>query len=72
MDKQGRFHIEGLVPGVKYDADGRVAFQEIDAQGRFFTKAYGPILKGVQVGPGEVKDLGDIKLPAWKWKNEGN
>ena len=26
-------------------------------------RAGGPILKGVQVGPGEVKDLGDITLP---------
>ncbi|SIO36728.1 RNA polymerase sigma factor, sigma-70 family [Singulisphaera sp. GP187] len=55
VDGQGRFRLEGLVPGVKYDALG-------DAP----NKATGPILKGVQVGPGEVKDLGDVVLPTWK------
>ncbi len=55
VDAQGRFRIEGLVPGVKYDALGHSP-----------SKAHGPILKGVQVGPGEVKDLGDILLPTWK------
>ena len=59
VDAQGRFRIEGLVPGVKYDALG-------DSP----NKANGPILKGVQVGPGEVKDLGDIKLPSAK--QDGN
>jgi hypothetical protein len=52
VDAQGRFRIDGLVPGVKYDAWGQSA-----------GKADGPILKGVQVGSGEVKDLGDLRLP---------
>jgi hypothetical protein len=52
-DSSGRFRIEDLVPGVKYDAPGHSPHE-----------APGLILKGVQVGPGEVKDLGDIKLPA--------
>jgi len=59
VDAEGRFRIEGLVPGVKYDALGHSP-----------SKADGPILQGVQVGPGEVKDLGDVKLPAWK--KDGN
>ena len=55
VDAQGRFRIEGLVPGVKYDAFGHPS-----------GKASGPLLKGVQVGPGEVKDLGDLMLPTAK------
>jgi hypothetical protein len=53
VDAQGRFRIEGLVPGVKYDALGHSPL-----------KAFGPILQGVQVGPGEVKDMEDIKMRA--------
>ncbi len=59
MDARGRFRIEGLIPGVKYDALGHSP-----------NKANGPILKGVQVGPGQVKDLGDILLPSAK--QDGN
>ncbi len=55
VDSEGRFRIEGLVPGVKYDASGHSS-----------ANAYGPILAGVQVGPGEVRDLGDIALPKAK------
>lgn len=59
VDAEGRFRIEGLVPGVKYDASGH-------SPGGLKPKADGPVLKGVQVGPGEVKDLGDITLPTSK------
>ena len=59
VDGQGRFRINGLIAGVKYDALGHSP-----------NKANGPILRGVQVGPGEVKDLGDITLPTRK--NAGN
>jgi RNA polymerase sigma factor (sigma-70 family) len=55
VNGEGRFRIEGLVPGVKYDALGHSP-----------QKASGPILKGVQVAAGETKDVGDVKLPAWK------
>ena len=55
VDAQGRFRIEGLVPGIKYDAYGHPA-----------GKVSEPLLKGVQVGPGEVKDLGDLMLPTVK------
>lgn len=60
VDAEGRFRIERLVPGIKYDADG------FSRRGR----AGGPVLKGVQVGPGEVNDLGDIRLP--RAKMDGN
>jgi RNA polymerase sigma factor (sigma-70 family) len=53
VNAEGRFRIEGLVPGVKYDALGHSP-----------DKADGPVLRGVQVRSGEVKDLGDIKLAA--------
>ncbi len=56
VDAQGRFRIEGLVPGVRYDAYGKSASGKAD----------GTILHGVHVGPGEVKDLGDIRLSAAK------
>ena len=55
VDARGRFRIEGLVPGVKYDADGRSP-----------NKADGPVMKDTRLAPGEVKDLGNVKLPAWK------
>ena len=46
----GRFRIEGLVPGLQYE--GRVADRP---------KIIGSAFKGVRVGPGETKDLGDVK-----------
>ncbi len=55
MDAQGRFRIEGLVPGVKYDARG-ISSNRLD----------GTIFQSVQVGPGEVKDVGDFTLPPLK------
>jgi RNA polymerase sigma factor (sigma-70 family) len=60
VDAEGRFRIERIVPGIKYDADG---FSRRGPAG-------GPVLKGVQVGPGEVKDLGDIRLPTVR-KSQG-
>jgi hypothetical protein len=51
VDAEGRFRIDGLVPGVKYDALGHSP-----------SAGNGPILNGVEVGPGEVKDVGDVKL----------
>ena len=55
VDAQGRFRIEGLVPGVKYDARG-ILSNRLD----------GTIFQNVQVGPGEVKDVGDVTLPPLK------
>ena len=48
----GRFRFEGLVPGLSYSA----SVLEDGAYG------YRRAFRGVRVGPGETKDLGDIKL----------
>jgi hypothetical protein len=46
----GRFRIEGLVPGLKYAANA--------AQGFIFR---GEVFKDVRLEPGETRDLGDLK-----------
>ena len=51
-DADGRFHASGLVPGLKYSLSSW--------KGRMMT---GDAIKDVVVKPGEVKDLGDVKLP---------
>ena len=51
VDRDGRFQIEGLVPGLKYQAwasDG--------------LKLLGKVYEGVQVGPGATKDLGNVTV----------
>ncbi len=55
-DKEGRFRIEGLVPGLKYAATALI-FREI---------IIGDLFKDVTITPGEVKDLGDLKVLPWK------
>jgi RNA polymerase sigma factor (sigma-70 family) len=47
----GRYRIRGLVPGLKYSAA---------VHGR--TAPSGPVFRDVTVAPGEVKDLGDLKV----------
>ncbi len=47
----GRFLIEGLVPGLKYSANARTGFE-----------AYGDLFVDVIVASGEAKDLGDLKV----------
>jgi hypothetical protein len=59
VDARGRFRIEGLVPGVRYDVSGATR-----------NRIEGPVFRGVRLGPGEVKDLGDIRLP--RRKDDGN
>ena len=49
-DKDGRFRLEGLVPGLKYSIS-LGAFRDL------------PGSQNVVVAPDEVKDLGDIKAP---------
>jgi len=52
VGKDGRFRAEGLVPGKPY------TIHFIQGQGR----TGGIIARDVKVGPGEVKDLGDVVL----------
>jgi RNA polymerase sigma factor (sigma-70 family) len=52
-DKDGRFRIEALVPGLRYS----------QTLGRFRND---PGFKDVVVAPGEIKDLGDLKPPLSK------
>jgi RNA polymerase sigma factor (sigma-70 family) len=47
----GRFVVEGLVPGLKYAAKSRAGFE-----------AFGDLFEGVAVAPGEARDLGDLKV----------
>jgi RNA polymerase sigma factor (sigma-70 family) len=51
VGKDGRFRVEGLVPGKAYEFDFL-----LETKPRF----RGTLLKDVKVGAGEVKDLGDI------------
>jgi hypothetical protein len=47
----GRFYVEGLVPGVRYSAVARTGFERP-----------GDLFKDIIVSPGEAKDLGDLKV----------
>jgi hypothetical protein len=51
IGRDGRFRIEGLVPGLKYDAGA--------TEGSMYS---GDLYHDVTVAPGEVKDLGDLKV----------
>jgi hypothetical protein len=56
-DAEGRFKVEGLAPGLKYNlalADMAFDFDQIKWQGLVFANL---VLK-----PGENKDLGDVRL----------
>jgi hypothetical protein len=50
-DDDGRFAVEGLVPGLHYSATSRSGFE-----------VPGTLFKDVVVAPGEAKDLGDLKV----------
>ena len=50
IDREGRFRIEGLVPGKSYDLS-LMTRQRIQI---------GSLARGVKLGPGEIRDLGDV------------
>jgi RNA polymerase sigma factor (sigma-70 family) len=50
LGRDGRFRVEGLVPGLKYGATASDGFNYL-----------GELFRDLIVAPGEVKDLGDIK-----------
>ena len=51
IGRDGRFRIEGLVPGLKYGADASEGLNYL-----------GELFRDLIVTPGEVKELGDIKV----------
>jgi len=53
-DREGRFRIEGLIPGEKYDLFGGP--RDIERKGGVTHRA-----KGLTLTPGQEKDLGDLK-----------
>jgi hypothetical protein len=58
-DEEGRFHIDGLIPGLKYnlaviDPTGARRLEEVKCQGLVFANL---VLK-----PGDKKDLGEVKM----------
>jgi hypothetical protein len=55
LDREGRFRIERLVPGLVYKAHASKD-----------NTLYGPVFEGVRVGPGEVKDVGDVKITPFR------
>jgi hypothetical protein len=52
-DAEGRFRIEGLVPGQSYN--GNAVGQESQEKG------FGVVIDHVVLRPGETRDLGDIR-----------
>jgi hypothetical protein len=51
VDPDGRFRVEGLIPNLKYGASAQQGFMGL-----------GEVFRDVTLAPGEVKDLGDLKV----------
>ena len=51
LGHDGRFRIEGMIPGVAYDLNVIVA-----------ERVLGEFATGVKLKPGETQDLGDVKV----------
>ncbi len=52
-DAEGRFRIEGLVPGQSYT--GNAVGEEAEKRG------FGVVIDRVVLKPGEIRDLGDLR-----------
>jgi hypothetical protein len=58
-DKDGRFELPGIIPGLKYSADVRIPQEKT---GKMRRSISGPIFTDVTAGPGEVKQLGELRI----------
>ncbi|HQU43061.1 MAG TPA: carboxypeptidase-like regulatory domain-containing protein, partial [Pirellulales bacterium] len=68
VDKNGRFRLDGLIPGWTYHA---YASAPRPYQNQMISTIIGSPLKGVQVNAGEVKDLGDLVVGDDKTASDG-
>jgi hypothetical protein len=59
-DTEGRFRLEGLIPGRRYDLNYHKDKPSVS----------GSVLKGFVGKPGEVRDLGDVRGQAFRQKQE--
>ena len=61
-DAEGRFRIEGLVPGQSYT--GNAVGEEAEKRG------FGVVIDRVVLKPGETRDLGDVRARPAKPKGD--
>jgi RNA polymerase sigma factor (sigma-70 family) len=59
LDKDGRFRVEGLVPGLKYSVTVAESSNETDQPNM---KILGTLFEDLQVEPGQTRDLGDVTI----------